>query len=193
MQLLPRTPAERLLCSALLALACHLGLLLLLDALPPAAVGQVGLTVSLRTNPGPAAPVVPAAAPPAAALAAAPTAAAPLPAASPAPQATAAASEAAAPALSLARFFKASELDVLAAPLHAIILPETEDLPPDVRLQVYIDASGQVVEVSVPDSVPAEYAESLRQRFYAARFVPARKAGMAVASVKEIALDAEDL
>ena len=192
MQLLPRTPAERLLCSALLALACHLGLLLLPDTLPPAAEGAAGLTVRLQ------------AAPPANAAVATEkvTAAAALPAEPVAPPATqpAAATEPAAPAantvapaLAMARFFSANELDELAEPLLPIVLPETDDLPADVRLQVYIDASGHVVRVTVPTDLPEAYAEAIRQRFYAASFTPARKAGQPVASVKQIALDTEDL
>lgn len=190
MQLLPRTPAERLLCSALLALACHLGLLLLLDALLPAAGGAAGLTVRLQ------------AAPPAKASLVAPekvVAAAGLSAEAVAPPAAVTAPDAApaantvAPALAMARFFSANELDVLAEPLQPIVLPETDDLPADVRLQVYIDASGHVVRVTVPTDLPEAYAEAIRQRFYAGSFTPARKAGQAVASVKQIALDAEDL
>jgi hypothetical protein len=178
----------------LLALACHLGLLLLLDALPPAVGGTSGLTVRLQ------------AAPPAKASLVAPekvVAAAPLPAEPVAPPATqpAAATEPAAahaantvaPALAMARFFSANELDELAEPLQPIVLPETDDLPADVRLQVYIDASGHVVRVTVPTNLPEAYAEAIRLRFYAASFTPARKAGQAVASVKQIALDAEDL
>ena len=193
MQLLPRTPAERLLCSALLALACHLGLLLLLDALPPAAEGAAGLRVRLQAAPPANASVATEKVAAAAALPAEPVA--PPAAQQAAATAPDAASEAnaVAPALAMARFFSANELDVLAEPLQPIVLPETDDLPPDVRLQVYIDASGRVVRVVVPVGVPEAYAETIRQRFYAANFTPARKAGLAVASVKQIALDAEDL
>ena len=193
MQLLPRTPAERLLCSALLALACHLGLLLLLDALPPAAEGAVGLTVRLQAAPPANAAVATEKVAAAAALPAEPVAP---PATQPAAAAEPAADPVAntvAPALAMARFFSANELDVLAEPLQPIVLPETDDLPADVRLQVYIDASGHVVRVTVPTDLPEAYAEAIRQRFYAASFTPARKAGQAVASVKQIALDAEDL
>lgn len=192
MQLLPRTPAERLLCSALLALACHLGLLLLLDALPPAPDGAIGLTVRLQAAPPANASVATEKVAVAAALPAepvAPLAAQQAAAAEPA----APAANTVAPALAMARFFSANELDVLAEPLQPIVLPETDDLPADVRLQVYIDAGGRVVRVIVPAGVPEAYAEIIRQRFYAASFTPARKAGLAVASVKQIALDAEDL
>lgn len=194
MQLLPRTPAERLLCSALLALACHLGLLLLLDALPPAAGGTAGLTVRLQAAPPAKASLV---APEKVVAAAGLSAEAVAPpaaqqAAVTAPDAPPAANTVA-PALAMARFFSANELDVLAEPLQPIVLPETDDLPADVRLQVYIDASGHVVRVTVPTNLPEAYAEAIRQRFYAASFTPARKAGQPVASVKQIALDTEDL
>ena len=193
MQLLPRTPAERLLCSALLALACHLGLLLLLDALPPASGGAAGLTVRLQAAPPAKASLV--APEKVAAAAALPVEAVPpaaQQAAVTAPDAAPAANTVA-PALAMARFFSANELDVLAEPLQPIVLPETDDLPADVRLQVYIDASGHVVRVTVPTDLPEAYAEAIRQRFYAASFTPARKAGQPVASVKQIALDTEDL
>lgn len=184
MYFLPHSQGERLLACALLAVALHLAGYLLLDGLPPARQGQVGLTVRLQ-----AAPEVVQAATPAAPAAAAPVAVSPL-AANP----EMASDAVPARALALARYYIASELDKLAEPLQPIVLPELEDaLPPDTVLDVYIDYQGVVQRVVLPGGLDEHFASQVKQRFLAAQFAPAEKNGVAVNSLKRIVLQAEDL
>jgi len=174
------------LASALLAVALHLAGYLLLDGLPPARPGQVGLTVRLQ-----AAPAV---------LTPAPAAALPVgepmpPAMSPAAANPVLASDALpSHSLALTRYYTASELDKLAEPLQPIVLPELEDvLPPDTVLDVYIDYQGVVQRVVLPGGLDEHFASQVKQRFLAAQFAPAEKNGVAVNSLKRIVLQAEDL
>lgn len=212
MHWLPRTPRERLQLAMLLSLLCHVVIWLLLDAMPAASTGMVaGLPQrivlaapvsysppQLLLQPPTGVPLLPATPP----AAAAPAAAFPVtPASSPqaltpdaaSPPSTDTLASAAMAALSLPRFYTASELDVLAEPLAPIVLPDAEDLPEDAELAVYIDANGLVLRVDVPAVIAADYAEQLRQRFIEARFSPAQIAGVAVPSIKRIALVAETL
>ncbi|MBP7580001.1 MAG: hypothetical protein KA757_03185 [Vogesella sp.] len=187
MHFLPHSQGERLLASALLAVALHLAGYLLLDGLPPARQGQVGLTVRLQAAPEVAQAATPAA--PAAAAVAAPVAVSPL-AANP----EIASNAIPARALAQARYYTASELDKLAEPLQPIVLPELEDaLPPDTVLDVYIDYQGVVQRVVLPGGLDEHFASQVKQRFLAAQFAPAEKNGVVVNSLKRIALQAEDL
>ncbi len=186
MHFLPHSQGERLLASALLAVALHLAGYLLLDGLPPASQSQLGLTVRLATPPGPlqtapqdvqrpaeAAPALPV-----------PDAANPEQASEAVPDRP----------LALARYYPASELDTLAEPLQPILLPDLEDeLPPDTILDVYIDYQGLVQRVVLPEGLDEDFAVQVMQRFQTARFSPARKDGMPVNSFKRIALQPEDL
>ncbi len=186
MQFLPHSQGERLLASALLAVALHLTAYLLLDGLPPASQSQLGLSVRLATLPGPmqtvpqeaqaqalAAPALPV---PDAANPEQPSEAMPL------------------RPLALARYYPASELDTLAEPLQPILLPDLEDeLPPDTILDVYIDYQGIVQRVVLPEGLDEHFAAQVMQRFQVARFSPAMKDGMPVNSFKRIALQPEDL
>ncbi|UDM17436.1 hypothetical protein [Vogesella sp. XCS3] len=187
MHFLPHSQGERLLASALLAVALHLAGYLLLDGLPPARQGQVGLTVRLQAAPEVAQAATPAA--PTAAAVAAPVAVSPL-AANP----EMASDVVPARALAQARYYTASELDKLAEPLQPIVLPELEDaLPPDTVLDVYIDYQGVVQRVVLPGGLDEHFASQVKQRFLAAQFAPAEKNGVAVNSLKRIVLQAEDL
>lgn len=187
MHFLPHSQGERLLASALLAVALHLAGYLLLGGLPPARQGQLGMTVRLQAAPEVVQAVTPAV--PAAVAVAAPVAESP-PAANPGMASDAI------PArnLALARYYTASELDQLAEPLQPIELPDLEDeLPPAAVLNVYIDYQGVVQRVVLPDGLDEHFASQVKQRFLAARFAPAEKDGVAVNSLKRIALQAEDL
>jgi hypothetical protein len=187
MHFLPHSQGDRLLASALLAVALHLAGYLLLDGLPPARQGQFGITVRLQAAPEVAQAATPAA--PAAAAVAAPVAVSPL-------EANPEVASDAIPARTLAqaRYYTASELDKLAEPLQPIVLPELEDeLPPDTVLDVYIDYRGVVQRVVLPDGLDGHFATQVKQRFLAAQFAPAEKNGVAVNSLKRIALQAEDL
>lgn len=198
MHWLPRTPGERLLLAALCSLAGHGALWLYLDALPPQQVA--GAPLQLRLTAGAQAVRLPPPLPPAAMVPDAPPASSLVPQAEPAPRAPDVADAPAGAvvagadaALAIPRFYTAAELDKLAQPLQPVLLPDTDSLPEGVELQVYIDAAGTVLRVEVPDSVPPDYADQVRQRFLQAGFSPAEKDGLPVASVKRIALSAEDL
>lgn len=172
--------------SALLAVALHLAGYLLLDSLPPARQGQLGLSVRLQT-----APAVPGAVQPAPPAVAEPVSAPMSPAAANPVLASDAVSSR---PLALARYYTASELDKLAEPLQPIVLPELEDeLPPETVLDVYIDYQGVVQRIVLPDGLDEQFAAQVRQRFLAAQFAPAEKNGVAVNSMKRIALEPEDL
>lgn len=208
---LPRTTRERLQLAALASLCCHLLVWLWLDALPERVThaGHGGVSVRLQAAPAPAAATPPAPAPlTAAAQPSVPladvmppgtpqqaSAAVPdsnvVPDASPSPADFGPA--AAQTMLSLPRFYTAAELDTLAQPLAPVPLPETDNLPDDIEIAVYIDASGYVLRVDTPDELAPDYAMQVRTRFLQARFSPALIGGVPVASVKRIALTAEDL
>lgn len=199
MHWLPRTSGERLLLAALLALGGHLGVALWLDGLPPSPTVTPGLRVVLPSvhTPSPGKPAVapapPAVVPESAALSPSITEArdaAPGAGGVASPQTSSPAAEL---ATGLPRFYRADELDKLAMPLSPIVLPDAEFLQEGSELQVYIDASGVVVLVDLPDGMDADYADRVRQVFLSTRFVPAEKSGQPVPSIKRIALTAEDL
>lgn len=208
---LPRTARERLQLAGLVSLCCHLLAWLWLDALPPRLMyaGHGGVLVRLQAAPAPAAAVPPPSGPLTAATPPSEPLAATRPAGPP-PQASAAVPDSgevtkAAPSpadfgqaaaeamLSLPRFYTAAELDTLAQPLSPVPLPDTDYLPDDIEITVYIDASGHVLRVDTPDELVPDYAMQVRARFFQARFAPALIGGVPVPSVKRIALTAEDL
>lgn len=186
MHFLPHSQGERLLASALLAVALHLAGYLLLDGLPPASQSQLGLRVRLASPPAPRQTVLQDVPPQAKAAPALPE-----PDAANAEQVSEAMP---ASPLAVARYYPASELDTLAEPLQPILLPDLEDeLPPDTILDVYIDYQGAVQRVVLPEGLDEHFAAQVLQRFQTARFSPARKDGMPVNSFKRIALQPEDL
>lgn len=186
MHFLPQSQGERLLVSALLAVALHLIPYLLLDGLPPASRSQLGLSVRLASPPGPTRAVAQDVQRPAEAAPALP-----VPDAANPEQASEAMP---ARPLALARYYPANELDTLAEPLQPILLPDLEDeLPPDTILDVYIDYQGVVQRVVLPEGLDANFAAQVMQRFQTACFSPALKDGMPVNSFKRIVLQPEDL
>jgi TonB family protein len=89
-------------------------------------------------------------------------------------------------------YFAASEVDRPAFPLQAIDLPYPKgaggvDYYGSLKLELYIDAQGEVTRVALIDtSVPRPYEEVALRHFRAARFGPALKWGRPVRSRKKI-------
>lgn len=97
-----------------------------------------------------------------------------------------------------ARYFRASELEVLAEPLSPVNFDRlrfTAQKLSDriVRLRVFIDEAGRVDDIRFEDRVQARsIEEEVRREFMATQFFPALRTGRAVKSQKLIELYAAD-
>lgn len=95
--------------------------------------------------------------------------------------------EAALPPPGPATYFPRSELTVVPAPLHPVILATPDDGGPPARrvgvLSLFIDEAGRVHHI-VPEEplLPSRYEEAAREAFMAAAFTPGERDGGAVKS-----------
>jgi hypothetical protein len=98
----------------------------------------------------------------------------------------------------LSRYYRANELDVVAAPRGAIPLDVealrfAAGLATQLRFRIFIDATGAVDDVLVEsDGLPPAVIEQVRAAFLEAPFTPARRDGYSVKSQKLVELVHQD-
>lgn len=169
------------------------------DAVRPAASGlaaEPGALPPAMTGPGASQALAEASAPrqetlPASASAPAPEASAPAASG----EQAAAADEGLPQRLGLDLYYPAGQLERLAEPLEPIVPPILADMPGDppvFELRVYINEQGGVDAAQWAGAAPAD-GDAQLEPFRRARFLPARKDGIAVKSYKRILLETAPL